>query len=57
MTDRTFTEAEVNLFREWYDALYDLHASYLEPADHELAKKVGGQSPHVRRPAEPEKSR
>jgi len=35
-----FSVEELNLIRQWYNALQDLNPKYLAPADHELASKV-----------------
>lgn len=40
MADLTFTRAEADLFRQWYDAVSDTNAAYLEGADHALAAKL-----------------
>jgi hypothetical protein len=35
-----FTTAELNLLRQWYNALVDVMPSYLSDADHELMQKI-----------------
>lgn len=35
-----FTKDEINLLRQWYNAVQDLSPEYLEPKDHELAAKI-----------------
>jgi predicted alternative tryptophan synthase beta-subunit len=34
------TKDEINLLRQWYNAVQDLAPEYLEPKDHELASKI-----------------
>jgi hypothetical protein len=34
------TIEELNLLRQWYNALVDVMPSYLSDADHELARKI-----------------
>lgn len=36
----TFTAEELDLFRQWFNALQDLHAGYLEPKDYDLADRI-----------------
>ena len=43
MTDSTFTREEIDLFRQWFDAVEDTQnpaAPYLEDADYALAGRV-----------------
>lgn len=35
-----FNEAEMDLLREWYNALRDVAPKYLEEKDHELGRKI-----------------
>lgn len=35
-----FTSEEVALFREWFDAVQDLNAGYLEKKDYILAERL-----------------
>lgn len=35
-----FTKIELNLFRQWYNAVQDSNPQYLEEPDHALARKV-----------------
>lgn len=37
---RAFTKAEVDLFRQWFNAIQDLDGGFLEDADYALAAKV-----------------
>lgn len=52
MIDRaTLTEREkLNLYRQWFNAVQDLHPAYLEYADYALAKEIyerlGARVPH-----------
>ncbi|MDB5616036.1 hypothetical protein [Tardiphaga sp.] len=39
------TAGDVNLIRQWYNAVCDLNPGYLEPKDHELAQKLGFHVP------------
>ena len=34
------SENELDLIRQWFDAVQDLNAAYLETADYHLAKKI-----------------
>ena len=45
----TFTPEELNLLRQWYDALADVMPSYLEQPDHELGLKLGGTSSETKK--------
>lgn len=36
----TFSAQEVDLLRQWYDAVVDLNPKYLEQKDHALAKRL-----------------
>lgn len=36
----TLTDHEMNLVRQWYNALNDLNPTYLEKADHALGKRA-----------------
>ncbi len=36
----TFTRDEVDLFRQWFNAVQDLSPAYLNEADRDLARKV-----------------
>ena len=40
MENLTFSRAEADLFRQWYDAVSDANPAYLEGADHALAAKL-----------------
>ena len=35
-----FTKEELDLLRQWYDALSDVNPVYLEKKDHDLAVKI-----------------
>lgn len=35
-----FSRDEIDLFRQWFDAVDDLTASHLEPRDYALAKRL-----------------
>lgn len=35
-----FTKEELDLVRQWFDAVQDLNPAYLEKADYVLAKRV-----------------
>jgi len=34
------TEEELNLARQWFNAIYDQNSKYLEQPDHDLAVKI-----------------
>lgn len=60
MTDSTFTREEIDLFRQWFDAVEDTQnpaAPYLEDADYALAGRIaemlGTRAPKRRKPARP----
>jgi hypothetical protein len=36
----TFSSGELHLMRQWFDAVHDVSASYLEPADFSLARRL-----------------
>lgn len=40
MENLTFSRAEADLFRQWYDAVSDTNPAFLEDADHALATKL-----------------
>lgn len=35
-----FSKEELNLLRQWYNAVQDVNPKYLEAADHQLAHKI-----------------
>lgn len=35
-----FNRAEIELFREWFDAVQDLNPKYLEELDYKLAERL-----------------
>lgn len=43
-SELSFTKADTNLMREWFDAVLDLNPDYLEEKDFRLAKKLYSES-------------
>lgn len=40
MTLENFDERDLNLLRQWFNALEDVSPEYLERSDYELAKRI-----------------
>jgi hypothetical protein len=40
MAQMTLTGQELDLMRQWFDAVQDLNPDYLEAADYEMAAKI-----------------
>ena len=40
---KPLTASELNLIRQWFNAVKDLNPAYLTPADYALAKKIGAK--------------